>query len=408
MSRLTIAKQLIQDNDYQTAVVLLEKEEGSEQSFAWLSYLYRLNDRYEQEKLMLTRAGKQFEANTYFKERQQWQALSNFDKMVARQPLHLPFNPARTPSQETLDQMCFVTMGSKDNFDWVVEMLESLKATRKYTDFPVCFLDVGLLDTQKDYLVKNFNIHCFIDALKESPVKIQEKPEHPSVYSNLYPFMNDMIKDFKYIFFIESDIWVQDDRFIDLYIWLCEKQGFAKGCYNTGLFCANLYSNFFANWQTLFNVYRQQNPQDIYAAERTGEMTHQQMKLVYASAFDPQIQHNGFLFSWGLPAITPHNNMLMDVRYQQPMSTIHIASQCEFVRKTGTAYFPMQVLQAPFNQQQFQQHLQISQVMLKDGFQNVQIPAEAPFASIRYRVYPWQDKPEILDRLQKEAQQVLQ
>jgi hypothetical protein len=402
MSRLAIAKQLIQDNDYQTAVVLLEKEERSEKAFEWLSYLYRLNDRYEQENSMLTRAIQQFAGNAYFQKRQQWNALSNFDKRVARQALHLPFNPVHTPSQETLDQMCFVTMGSKENFDWVVEMLESLKATRKYNDFPVCFLDVGLLDTQKDYLVKNFNIHCFIEALKECPIKLQAKPDQPSVYSYIYPFMNDMIQDFKYIFFIESDIWVQDDRFIDLYVWLCEKQGFAKGCYNTGLFCANLRGNFFQNWQTLFNVYRQKNPQDIYAAERMGEMAHQQMKLSYASVFDPNIRHNGFLFSWALPAITPHSNVLVDVQYMQPMSTIHIASQCEFVRKTGAAYFPMQVLQAPFNGQQFQQHLQISQAMLKDGFQNVQIPADAPLASIRYRVYPWKDKPEIKELLTKE------
>lgn len=402
MSRLAIVKQLIQDCDYQTATVLLEKEEDSEKAFQWLSYLYRLNDRYDQENILLTRAVGQFESNSYFRERQKWNTLPNFDKMVARQPLHLPFSSEHLPSQEILDQLCFVTMGNQDNFEWVVEMLESLKVTRKYSDFPVCFLDVGLLETQKDYLVKNFNIHCFIDALKESPVKIQEKPDHPSVYSNLYPFMNDMIKDFNYIFFIESDIWIQDDRFIDLYIWLCEKQGFAKGCYNTGLFCADLQSNFFPNWQTLFNVYRQQNPQDIFAAERTGEMAHQQMKLSYASVFDPKIQHNGFLFSWGLPAITPHNNMLIDVRYYQPMSTIHIASQCEFVRKTGTSYFPLQILQAPFNEQQFQQQLKVSQMMLKDGFQNTQIPKETHWASIRYRVYPWKDKPEIKGLLAKE------
>lgn len=402
MSRLAIAKQLILDNDLQTAAVLLEKEDGSETALQWLSYLYRLNDRYDRENALLNRALGQFSGNNYFQERQKWNTLPNFDRMVARQPLHLPFNPLHTPSQETLDKLCFVTMASKDNFEWVLEMLESLKATRKYSDFPVCFLDVGLLDTQKDYLVKNFNIHCFIDALKESPVKIQENPGHPSIYSNLYPFMNNMIKDFDYIFFIESDVWIQDDRFIDLYIWLCEKQGFAKGCYNTGIFCANLRNSFFPNWQTLFNVYRQQNPQDIYAAERMGEMAHQQMKMSYASVFDPKIQHNGFLFSWGLPAITPYNSMLMDVRYYQPMSTIHIASQCEFVRKTGTAYFPVQILQAPFNQQQFEQHLKISQAMLKDGFQNIQIPDDVPWASIRYRVYPWKDKPEIKQLLAKE------
>lgn len=407
MSRLAIAKQLIQDNDYKTAALLLEKEEDSEKAFLWLSYLYRLHDHYDQEKERLTRAVQKFPKNNYFKERQQWQNLPNFEKRVARQPLYLPFNPTHTPSQETLDQLCFVTMASQDNFEWVVEMLESLKATRKYGQFPICFLDVGLLDSQKDHLSKNFNIHRFIDALKKCPIKIQENPNHPSVYSNLYPFMNEMIKDFKYIFFIESDIWIQNDRFIDLYIWLCERQGFAKGCYNIGLFCANLKMNFFSNWQILFKMYREKNPHDIFSAERMAEMTHQQLKLDYASIYDPKIQHNGFLFSCGLPAITMNNNILMDVQYCQPMSTIHIASQCEFTRKTGTAYFPAQIIQAPYNQQQFEQHLKMSQVLLKDGFQNVQIPDDVPWVSIRYRVHPWQDKPEIKDLLEMEMQSCL-
>jgi hypothetical protein len=70
----------------------------------------------------------------------------------SRPPLHLPLDLESIPSQSTLNDLCFVSAGDSAYFELLVEMLESLKATRLYRDTPVNIIDCGLSNEERSYL----------------------------------------------------------------------------------------------------------------------------------------------------------------------------------------------------------------------------------------------------------------
>src|SRR3989338_10371319 len=109
MSRLKVAAQLIQDQEYKTALDMLKRDETSKESFYWRSLICRLFDWYDEEKKIIDSCLQKYRDFGYMQERLAWHKKPLFDRMVPRQPVIMPKDPMTIPQQSTVEQLCFVT-----------------------------------------------------------------------------------------------------------------------------------------------------------------------------------------------------------------------------------------------------------------------------------------------------------
>src|SRR5688572_16686836 len=101
--RVELAVKLIREGELSIAAQILEKDVQNIQALYLSSLIYRYNDAYDKEKLIVDKALALDQSNQYMQERFAWHGLPLFDKMVTRQPLHLPRDPKKKPSQATLE-----------------------------------------------------------------------------------------------------------------------------------------------------------------------------------------------------------------------------------------------------------------------------------------------------------------
>lgn len=213
-NRIDLAKQLLRDGEYVIAKQMLEKEITDLEALYLLSLLYRYDDEYDQEKAVIDKALKIDSNNTYLQERKAWNSLSDFDRVVPRQPLHLPRDPKTIPSAEVLENLCFVTGADSKYFQLMVECIESIKATQLYKDVPICVLDCGLTEDEKEYLTTELNIQNIKDMATVCP-EIQN-----GFLKNIFmrPQLDKLFPGYRYYFFIDADAWIYNENSIDLYI----------------------------------------------------------------------------------------------------------------------------------------------------------------------------------------------
>lgn len=231
--RLKIAAQLIQDREFGIARQMLEKETNDTQACYWLSLLYRYQDDYDKEKMIIDKALALDRSNAYMQERLAWHNLPLFDRLVPRQQLCLPKNPQKIPSISTLEQLCFVTAGGSDTpyRECFIQLLESIRATQLYKEIPIMIMDTGLTDQDKDFIQKNF-----------APVIIKDPDWDVDIINNLQtsggerltqglkactarPFIPKHFPGCRYYFWLDTDVWIQDERCLDLMIDQAVRQG---------------------------------------------------------------------------------------------------------------------------------------------------------------------------------------
>lgn len=157
-SRLSSATQHIRHGQFDIAREILELETGNQRALYLLSLLYRYDDDYERERETVTRSLNMDGSSAYMRERLAWHNLPFVDRLVPRRALDLPRDPDATPTQEMLDQLCIVTTGGSDEpfRQLLVELPESLAATRLYRNTPVYIFDAGISDEDRQFLLDRF------------------------------------------------------------------------------------------------------------------------------------------------------------------------------------------------------------------------------------------------------------
>lgn len=198
------------------------------------SLKYRLQDAYDLEKEIVDRALTIDSAHGYFQARKKWHGLSIFEKYEQRQPLHLPRNSHTTPSRESLDQLVFVSAADSRYFELLVELIESIQATRLYTNIPICVLDCGLTEDQKSYLFERSNVSDIKDPGWDVEMENYPISGRKAIVSKA--FLSKHFPKYRYYFWIDADAWIQDERSLDMFINHAQEYGI--GITQTGVAAA--------------------------------------------------------------------------------------------------------------------------------------------------------------------------
>lgn len=241
--RLALAAQLIQDQDYEIAVQMLEKETNNEQAFYWLSLLYGYFDDYEKEKIVVDKALAFNKDSSYMHERLAWHSLPLFDRLVPRQPLRLPRNPQKIPSKTILDQLCFVTAGASDTpyRECFIQLLESLRATVLYKNIPIMIIDTGMSEEDKTFVHANFGPVTIKDPDWDVDITSAQQTSGGNRVTNglkactARPFIPKHFPGYRYYFWVDTDVWIQDERCLDLMIDQAVRQGASATYYYAGV-----------------------------------------------------------------------------------------------------------------------------------------------------------------------------
>ncbi len=138
-SRVEMARKLVQENEFEVAKQILEKEHQDLEALYLLSLLYRYDDdEYDKERVVIEKSLTLSADQNYMKERLKWHNLPIFDRIVPRKPLHLPRDPDTAPSAEVLENMCFVTgqaqyhWSSSHLFQRCIELSTKAKFVRRW------------------------------------------------------------------------------------------------------------------------------------------------------------------------------------------------------------------------------------------------------------------------------------
>lgn len=421
-SLMMLLPDLINNHFYDLAEQLLEHEEKNLPVIHMLSLLYRLDLNYAKEFQTLEYAKKEGLKSEYLVARQKWYALPDFEKLVPRKTFAQDKDPGFIPKSETLDNLCFVTCTDKNMFEWCVECLESLRQTKTYYDKPVVIVDMGLTDDQKQYCLQQLKVSKIITPkLGRLPKHLKKDPMFAA--NHQYPFLDDLLPEYKYIVHIEADTWFQNEDGIDRLLCLCEKQGFSYthiwgssgvqdgDCWGLSFFAVKQKSIF---GQHLKNVYRQELE---YRLKHDLPVDYKLLESVLADIRPANFwegvytvehlkgPHNVPLFNVGLPVLDkddPHR-LLRSPKTNEVLSSIHIQGQCLIPRAADakrfvyTRYFDPKAT----TEKELGRHMYRSQHCLQNGF-NVPDDIYDQIISLRFRVAPSHDKKQIKTMLAKE------
>ena len=436
MSRLKVAAQLIQDQEYKTALDMLKRDESSQESFYWRSLICRLMDWYDEEKKIIDMGSQKYRDFDYMQERSAWHKKPLFERMVPRQPVVMPKDPLEVPLQSTVEQTCFVTGGDSNYFTLIVECIESIRNTQTYKDCAVCVLDCGLKTEEKQYLTEKLNVHDIKDPgwftnsetfYRYSPSRdqvfsspLQQNPGNKSIAARA--IMDHVFPGFRYYMWIDADAWVQDERAIDMMLSTCQTQycagaihcngsigktGFLKSqlfdeekknliasrpTITGGVCCFDAQSGFMEEWAQLMRdsikKYGYWYTQDECAMNY----------LFYKYNFDKILPYEcNYRFSPGLPIVVGDDPVLRNPHNHQVIGIIHLPSSQKQKFHVNTHN-----ILSPLSHEDIQKHAQYSNQVLRDP--NLMCDSTRFNISIRFRVYPWQDKTEIKHMLNKEIQ----
>ncbi|USO02700.1 MAG: hypothetical protein H6850_01790 [Alphaproteobacteria bacterium] len=208
------------------------------------SYQFQREWRFEKDKELMLQAKKLFPDWDYVDIRLEWHSRPEFhrdpekSRVQPRQPLHLPRDPDYIPKQETMESLCFVTGTNSAPlyFNLTVELLESIKATQHYNNIPIKVVDFGLTEEDIAYLEQRFNAEVKdpgwdVDVSKidfgTTYFKNNEKLDLSNVLKleTSRGYYDVHFPGYEYYLWIESDLWVQNDRALDRLVCVCEKQG---------------------------------------------------------------------------------------------------------------------------------------------------------------------------------------
>lgn len=449
MNRLSFAAELIKGHQYELAIEMIKKEPNNQQASYLLSLLYRLLDRYGDEQKVVEQA---LDANAsqddYFQQRKAWHAQDTYKKMVARQPLHMPRDPLKIPDPEDIKKMCFITGGDQNYYQLIVECVESIRTTNMYKDCDIYVLDCGLKDDQKQYLTETLKVTSVYDPGWDVDVPLTNQLNEQGQLTNYptpigfkcmvaRPHMDKHFPGYQYYMWLDADVWVQDERAIDLYLHYAKTQGMGlshhitfdiydeNNCYFAppvlipenktflkgkeaaivSAFCIDASTDIFDQWRKNFNENIKSQGFWWNTEEQTLGLTFHQRKLKHMV----QHQNHSALVREGLPIVYDNDNILHSSRTSQILGTIHLSSGKWY------HYFPSQKRMHPIRtEQEYQHHLQQYGwgVQREYCFKHNILPEQLGIPnrhliSCRFRVWPWADKPELKELLSQEADKIL-
>ena len=228
--------QLFQDQKYDEARAVLLAQETRENR-QLLSLLYRYLNRYKDELELVDLALRDDPSWPYMMARKKWHDLPIEQKTHPRSPLLLSRNPADIPETDTIQNMCFVTGGDSNYFQLMLECIQSLRATRHYIDVPIHVVDCGLKPEQREILIPElqggsirdpgwpckFSEFHVLDKKTNEPHALEELPARFKAIAGK-AYLDQLFPGYSQYFWINANSWVQDERAIDAYLKLCERQ----------------------------------------------------------------------------------------------------------------------------------------------------------------------------------------
>lgn len=390
-NRIDLAKQLLRDGEYTIAKQMLAKEGADPQALYLLSLLYRYDDEYDQEKTVIDKALEIDGGNTYMRDRLAWHNLPIFDRVVPRQPLHLPHDPKMMPSAEVLENMCFVTGADSKYFQLMVECIESIQATQLYQNVPICIFDNGLTDEQKHYFQEKLGVKEIFNSAAAI-----DKTNNAYYLQNMIKSRLDLIfEKYKYLFFIDADAWCYNENSIDAYINMCLNSGVGiavdlcapqSGKF-AGFHGCNLNVLDESMWgENLFNQVPAINS-GIFCAESKSpvlELWRKNIELNYRkgiNVFTEQASLNVAVAEIGVrQCLSPSNNYFYPIRPSVLRNGIfHNAENGEIVGFFHAAGGPNAQIKYQYYPGTF---------ALNEKGEKIEV-------SYHYRVWPWKDKPQV-------------
>lgn len=222
-------KELILKGDFTTA------EKIAENDLFLLSLVYRAQFKYGEELETLNKLSKEDPKRSYINERLNWHNLPIDKKMVHKKP----FRSDRIEiGQDIIDQTIFILACDSNPiyFNLALECIDSLLCITEYESVPIFMIDLGLSDQDKSYLKQKSNRIIVSDLDKEinkladfkNKSEYLKVPINKTVYTRF--FANELFEEFRYLFFIDIDGWIQDAFAIDQYLDSSIKQGVGCCC----------------------------------------------------------------------------------------------------------------------------------------------------------------------------------
>jgi len=224
-----ILKQLIKSGLYEETInLLLEQNEDLYLG----SLLCRFLDKYDLERKFLQQADGQVDYQ-YLEERLIWHKKPMFDpdlsnsRVVPRSPLLVSRKSDSIPKPEVLERLCFVSGCDSHEryFELLVELVESLKGTALYKDIPFYVLDLGLTDRQKHILS---GISQGIVVPNWDFIFTPEPPSHRKCII-ARAFLENYFPGYEYYFWLDADSWVQSETSLDAFINMAAIHGISAG-----------------------------------------------------------------------------------------------------------------------------------------------------------------------------------
>lgn len=215
----------LQSGEFAAAQKLLEHAPENEQTFCCRSLLHRCLGEYAEDRTLIIKAHALYSENIYIKQRWNWYHVPLLGHLLPRQPLRLSSKSHKTPTPETLAQMCFVTSGSSNQiyFDLLIQQIESIKATVHYANVSICILDAGLTPEQKNILTAHFDHLTIKDPLWDLEMP---KGTHPVMKNAISRAFIDLhFPEYRYYMWLQNDSWVQDENSIHDFLYQARING---------------------------------------------------------------------------------------------------------------------------------------------------------------------------------------
>lgn len=390
--RLETAKQLLKYEEYEAAKQMLEKDlnDSAPESLYLLSLLCRYFDAYDQERGVVERALAKDSQNTYMQERLAWHNLPLFDRLVPRKPIEKGSYEYIAPIPEVIDNMCFVAGADSGYFTLLVECLESIRNTRTYKDVDICVLDCGLTDDEKHYLMTKLRVAQIKDPGWDVEVPAHlPQPTHSGQKSlmarcHLYKHF----PQYKYIFFLDADIWVQDETGIHMFVDQCYKigNGLIK---NTGI---EKVKNAFPSLRHALeklSSYHEILDMPWIAAPLFLIDTTSEFCQVWSTYHDQYVKSTGQIyFGDEVSLLLTMKDFKINTPQDLVRGDIHISTSRVHCDNSEVLWSTQYGTISPFIHHDVQKHNHFFNVMNKDT-------GQYQVASLRYRTWPWQDKEQL-------------
>lgn len=412
----------------------LDFSETRKTAFYWLSLIYRYFDRYDEEKNIVNQSLAHFPGWDYMIERFNWHNLLFFDQLIPRPPLYLERNPKFIPKQETLEQLCFVTGSDSNYFEFMVELIESVRNTKHYKDIDVFVLDSGLTDDEKHYLSQNLKVKGIsspswavdFDYMHFSPTFKKPRDEiqcyQPIMNLN---FAHEYFPDYEYYLLMQPDMWIQSERILDQFISLAERQSFGTIFHDDKVFT---YED--VNWPIMADYMLK----DIAHSDRITEggpgcydldfmKKRASIFRFIVKKFNFWAPTDEFTTNYTINRTKKNQDNLIKVKVNEDNNVIawinpykkkdpYILYSPINYKEINFFVLPKELIQNSSYLMKEKKRLSTS-FNLNNHYQTIpQIDDNGKIinhvkASLRYRVYPWDDKEQILQTLNQETLNIL-